>query len=100
MEQDVVKLTDLAWYNEEEKDELFDVSGQFKVAALILSAQMQKGKQEPEQVKSAFLAAHKSAFDHLNSVAMDEDKAGVKEFIEEKLQADHAVHVLAALGLE
>lgn len=32
-----IQLTDLVWYKEEEKDELFDVTGQFKVAALILA---------------------------------------------------------------
>jgi len=32
-------LSDLAWYNEEDKDELFDVRGQYYTAALILDAQ-------------------------------------------------------------
>lgn len=44
MDQEIVKLSDLKWYNEEEKDDLFDVTGQFKLAALILNAQLAKGK--------------------------------------------------------
>ena len=31
-----IQVEDLQWYNEEDKDELFDVTGQFKVAALLI----------------------------------------------------------------
>lgn len=34
--QRLVQTSDLAWFVEEEKDELFDVKGQYEVAALIL----------------------------------------------------------------
>lgn len=47
-DQDILKLSDLAWFNDNEKDDLFDVTGQFKLAALILNAMMAKGKQTPD----------------------------------------------------
>jgi hypothetical protein len=31
-----LQLKDLAWFNEEEKDELFDLRGQYQVAAAVL----------------------------------------------------------------
>jgi len=31
-----ISIADLQWYNEEDKDELYDVTGQFKVAALLI----------------------------------------------------------------
>ena len=31
-----IQISDLQWYKEEDKDELFDVTGQFKVAALLM----------------------------------------------------------------
>lgn len=40
-----LKLGDIAWFRDEDKDELFDVNGQMKTAALILQAQLEEGKQ-------------------------------------------------------
>ena len=48
LDQDIILLKDLTWFNEEEKEDLFDVTGQFKLAALILNALMAKGKQTPD----------------------------------------------------
>ena len=31
-----IQIADLQWFNEEDKDELYDVTGQFKVAALLI----------------------------------------------------------------
>ena len=38
MDQGIVKVTDLKWFNEYDREDLLDVTGQFKVAALILRA--------------------------------------------------------------
>ena len=35
--QNILTIGDLAWYVEEEKEELYDVTNQFKVAALLLT---------------------------------------------------------------
>ena len=50
LSKQTVQLSDIVWYKEEEKDELFDCTGQFKVAALILADMKSEGKDSAEQI--------------------------------------------------
>jgi len=43
-------MTDLQWFNEEDKEDLFDVTGQYKVAALLIADAKKEGKTD-DQVK-------------------------------------------------
>ena len=43
-----LQIKDLAWFNEEEKDELFDLRGQFQVAAAVLDNLAKDGTQTKE----------------------------------------------------
>ena len=81
-----VSMGDLVWFNEEEKDELFDVSGQFKLAALILKDQLKSGKSKAD-VKSAFESSSKDAFEFMKGLLDDSgDKETVVEFVTENVE--------------
>lgn len=71
LHKDTVKLEKFVWFKEEEKDELFDVNGQFKVAALIL-ADMKKGKLNDATIEQVWTTAHGASFTHLHTV-LDSD---------------------------
>lgn len=43
-----IQMSDLQWFNEEDKDDLFDVTGQYKVAALIIADAKKQGKTEDQ----------------------------------------------------
>lgn len=51
LRKNFIQLTDLQWYNEEDKDELFDVSGQYKVAALLIADAKKQGGKTDDQIK-------------------------------------------------
>ena len=50
LRKNAIQLTDLQWFNEEDKEDLFDVSGQYKVAALLIADAKKEGKTD-DQVK-------------------------------------------------
>lgn len=98
--QGKVQLGDIQWFKEEDKDELFDVSGQMKIAALILQAQVEDGKQTQQQVAADFKKAHNAAFEILRG-AFEDDKNGFKEdFIEKDIKEDYRAFVISTLGIE
>jgi len=79
---------------------LFDVSGQFKVAALLIADQKKEAKKTPDQVKAAW-ATHKPAFDFLMTILQEEEKTEIKEsFMEEQVDEGDRSFVLSVLGLE
>lgn len=50
--QNIIQIEDLFWYNEEEKEELYDVSNQYKVAALLLTFLVSECNKSAEMIKS------------------------------------------------
>jgi len=50
--QNILTIGDLAWYVEEEKEELYDVTNQFKVAALLLTFMATECNMSVESLKS------------------------------------------------
>ena len=100
MKGNTVQLSDLDWYKEEEKDELFDVSGQFKVAAYILSDMKTAGSKTPDQIRSAWQSAHGAKFEFLNTVFDESDKSDfMDEFMQDSFFDDNRDFVISTLGL-
>jgi len=77
---------------------LFDVSGQYKVAALVLQGLLKAGKSQSE-VEDAFVAAHKASFEFLSGV-LDADREAFDDFVKESIDADKSAFVFKTLGLE
>lgn len=100
MEKGSLKQEHLAWYKEEEKDELYDLQGQFMVAALVLDYLM--GKADKGKVLADFTASHGVAFEFMAGVMEPSDKSTVKGLIEagETVSADNKAQIVATLKLE
>ena len=100
MQASTIQLGDLDWYKEEEKDELFDVSGQFKVAAYVLSDMKAQGTKTPDQIQQAWQSAHGEKFEFLNTVFDETDKSEFKDdFMEDSFFDEHRDFVMSTLGL-
>lgn len=95
----VIQIADLQWYKEEDKDELFDVTGQFKVAALLIQDARQEDQKTEEQVKQAW-AVHGPAFAALREILSDEEKSELRDsFLAENVTEGNRNLVLTVLGL-
>lgn len=93
-----IEVKDLTWFNEEDKDDLFDVTGQYKVAALLI-ADSKKDK-SADQIKQAW-AMHKPAFEVLSGILQDDEKTELKEnFFGDNMEKSDRALVLNVLGLE
>lgn len=96
-----LKISDLVWYNEEEKDELFDVSNQYKIAALVLNFFLTQCNKAPQMLKEEFVRDHGAAFEHLDTVFMDPDRSEFKEsFLEEHISASNVGFITEVLKLQ
>ena len=103
--QGSLRLTDLEWYKEEEKDELFDLRGQYQVAAAILDSLATNGPQPRDELASAFKSAHGAAFTHMKSASEEnngpEELTEIKEtWIEENCDEANREFIISTLGLE
>lgn len=104
MRQGSIKLTDLEWFKEEDKDELFDLRGQYQVAAAVLDGLAAEGKQSKEELSAAFKSAHSAAFAHMKQVSTDngpEELTEIKEsWLEENISEANREFIIGALDLE
>lgn len=102
--QGSLRLTDLEWYKEEEKDELFDLRGQYQVAAAILDSLATNGPQPRDELANAFKSAHGAAFSHMKSASEEngpEELTEIKEtWIEENCDEANREFIISTLGLE
>ena len=101
LRKQTIQLSDIVWYKEEEKDELFDCTGQFKVAALILADLQSQGKDSAESISKSWSSSHGDAMSVMKDVLQEEEITELKEnFIEEHVDEAHREFVLSNLGLE
>lgn len=99
--QNTLKLNDLSWYNEEDKDLLFDVSGQFKIAALLLDFMLKECNKAQPMLKDEFKRDHDAAFKFLASVIDESDKSSLQDnFLEESISAPNRDFIADVLGLK
>lgn len=103
--QGSLRLGDLEWYKDEDKDELFDLRGQYQVAAAILDGLATNGPQPRDELASAFKSAHGVAFSHMKSASEEnngpEELTEIKEtWIEENCDEANREFIISTLGLE
>ena len=79
---------------------MFDVTGQYKVASLLIQFALTEEKKSPDEIKSSW-DCHKAAFEVLNEILQDEEKSDLREnYLEEQnLNESERDLVLSVLGL-
>lgn len=101
LKQDNLKMSDLIWYKEEEKDELFDLRGQCQVAACILDLLATDGDKTKEKLASDFKTAHGAAFAHMKSVMESNDAEDfVENWMPDNISEANRDFIISALGLQ
>ena len=94
-----IKLNELVWFKEENKDELFDVHSQYEVAAKVLDCLRESGKQTQDQIAEAWNAAHGESFQVLSEALEEHEKSDLDSWLEENIAMSRD-WVKATLGLE
>lgn len=102
LKQNSIAMADFVWFVEEEKEDLFDVSNQYKIAALTLNFFLSESNKAPEMLKQEFNKAHAASFDFLGGVLDDTDKEDLREhFIEDNVPMEqNRTLICSVLGLE